>query len=134
LLEKEELIEDQSKGYSYWLPKSSRVRIIDFGGATLYNEAHSTVICTRQYRPPEVIMECCEWNEIADIWSIGCIIVELLTGDLLFPTHSDSEHLVMIEKNSGKFPQWMINKTGSSSLRRLFRDGAIHEPEAERQL
>jgi serine/threonine protein kinase len=58
-----------------WLPKSNKVRIIDFGGATLYNEPHSTVICTRQYRPPEVILECCEWNEIADVWSIGCIAV-----------------------------------------------------------
>jgi hypothetical protein len=31
-------------------------------------------------------------------------------------------------------PQWMINKTASSKLRRLFRDGAICEAEAERQL
>jgi hypothetical protein len=60
--------------------------------------------------------------------------VELLTGDLLFPTHSDCEHLVMIGKNSGRYPQWMINKTASSSLRRLFRDGGICEAEAERQL
>jgi CDC-like kinase len=56
LLEKEELVEDKSKDYSYWSPKSNRIRIIDFGGATLFNEAHSTVICTRQYRPPEVIL------------------------------------------------------------------------------
>ena len=102
------------------------MRVIDFGGATLFNEPHSTVICTRQYRPPEVILECCEWNEIADVWSIGCIVAELVTGDLLFPTHSDCEHLVMIAKNSGRFPQWMVNKTASSNLRRLFRDGGIY--------
>jgi serine/threonine protein kinase len=50
------MIEDTSKGYSYWTPKSNRIRIIDFGGATLFNEAHSSIICTRQYRPPEVIL------------------------------------------------------------------------------
>lgn len=64
---------------------------------------------------------------MADVWSVGCIIVELFTGDLLFPTHSDVEHLLMIEKSSGKFPQWMINKTGNSGLRRLFREGGISE-------
>ena len=61
------------------------------------------------------------------MWSIGCIVVELLTGDLLFPTHSDCEHLVMINKNSGRFPQWMVNKTGPAGLRRLFREGNIVE-------
>ncbi len=68
------------------------------------------------------------------MWSLGCIAAELVSGELLFPTHDDAEHLVMIEKNSGRVPQWMINKTASSSLRRLFRDGSICECEAERQL
>jgi hypothetical protein len=40
----------------------------------------------------------------------------------------------MMEKNSGRFPQWMINKTASTTVRKLFRDGFICEAEAERQL
>lgn len=95
------------------MPKSDRVKIIDFGGATKFNEFHSSVICTRQYRPPEVILKCCQWNEVADVWSIGCIISELFTGELLFQTHNDFEHLILIEKNSGKFPYWMIRKAES---------------------
>ena len=90
LLEREGLEEDNSREGSYWLPVSSRVRVIDFGGATLFNESHSAVICTRQYRPPEVIMQCCEWNELADVWSLGCIAAELANGELLFPTHDDA--------------------------------------------
>jgi serine/threonine protein kinase len=36
------------------LPRSSKIKLIDFGGAT-YNDEHKTrVICTRQYRGPEV--------------------------------------------------------------------------------
>jgi hypothetical protein len=40
----------------------------------------------------------------------------------------------MMEKNSGKFPQWMINKCGYSELRKIFRDGAISRNQAEQQV
>jgi serine/threonine protein kinase len=80
LLEKEELVRDTTKLEEYWLPKSSKIRLIDFGGATKFDEPHSTIICTRQYRPPEVILQCCDWNELADVWSVGCIAAELISG------------------------------------------------------
>ena len=38
------------------LPPSPEVALIDFGGATWSHEHHSSVVCTRQYRPPEVRM------------------------------------------------------------------------------
>lgn len=38
------------------------------------------------------------------MWSIGCILCELLTGRLLFDTHADDEHLKMIERTVGAFP------------------------------
>lgn len=40
----------------YYLPSSDKIRIIDFGGATHTSEKHSSVINTRQYRSPEVIL------------------------------------------------------------------------------
>jgi hypothetical protein len=45
---------------------------------------------------------CCEWNEKSDIWSIACILAELYTGELFFPTHDNEEHLALIEKACGK--------------------------------
>lgn len=104
-----------------------KVRIIDFGGATRHDEYHSSIINTRQYRSPEVILQCCKWDEISDVWSIGCIICELYSGGLLFPTHSDEEHLAMIEKSCGKYPHWMIQKAHDNTLRKLFRDGYINQ-------
>eukprot|EP00474_Spongospora_subterranea_P001005 CRZ01463.1 hypothetical protein [Spongospora subterranea] len=78
------------------IPVSTDIRLIDFGGATFENERHSRTIATRQYRAPEVILGL-PWSYPSDIWSLGCIFVELLTGELLFNTHEDLEHLALME-------------------------------------
>lgn len=59
--------------------------MIDFGGATYDDESKSSIINTRQYRSPEVILGL-GWSYPSDIWSAGCIIAELYLGELLFAT------------------------------------------------
>jgi dual-specificity kinase len=81
----------------YLRPASAKIKLIDFGNATYANEHHSSIINTRQYRGPEVILEL-GWNERSDIWSMGCILMELYTGDLLFGTHENLEHLSLMER------------------------------------
>ena len=56
--------------------RDSRVKLIDFGSATFDWEHHSSVVSTRHYRAPEVILEL-GWSHPCDVWSIGCIIFEL---------------------------------------------------------
>ena len=51
---------------------------------------------TRHYRAPEIILNL-GWSSPCDIWSIGCILVEFFTGDALFQTHDNLEHLAMME-------------------------------------
>lgn len=51
---------------------------------------------TRHYRAPEIILGL-GWSFPCDIWSIGCILVEFYTGDALFQTHDNREHLAMME-------------------------------------
>lgn len=94
----------------YYQPVDHRLTIIDFGGATYDKDYHSEIINTRQYRAPEVILQCCKWGHSSDVWSIGCIIMELITGQLYFPTHENYEHLAMIIKSCGPIPQWMAFK------------------------
>ncbi|ATY64931.1 kinase-like domain [Cordyceps militaris] len=75
--------------------------LIDFGSATFEDEYHSSVVSTRHYRAPEVILSL-DWSYPCDIWSIGCILVELFTGDALFQTHENREHLAMMEAVCGR--------------------------------
>ena len=56
--------------------RDTRVKLIDFGSATFDWEHHSSVVSTRHYRPPEVILEL-GWAQPCDVWSIGCILFEL---------------------------------------------------------
>ena len=70
--------------------------MIDFGSATYEYESCSGIINTRQYRGPEVMLGNQAWDHKSDMWSLGCILAELYTGNQLFPTHETSEHLEMI--------------------------------------
>lgn len=76
------------------------IRLIDFGSATFDDEYHSSVVSTRHYRAPEIILNL-GWSFPCDIWSIGCILVEFFTGDALFQTHDNLEHLAMMESVIG---------------------------------
>ncbi len=78
----------------------TEIRLIDFGSATFQDEYHSSVVSTRHYRAPEIILGL-GWSFPCDIWSIGCILVEFFTGDALFQTHDNLEHLAMMESVCG---------------------------------
>ncbi|MBN3291398.1 CLK2 kinase, partial [Polypterus senegalus] len=90
--------------------KNTSVRVVDFGSATFDHEHHSTIVSTRHYRAPEVILEL-GWHQACDVWSIGCIIFEYYLGFTLFQTHDNREHLAMMERILGPVPSRMIRKT-----------------------
>ncbi|KOS16696.1 Dual specificity protein kinase lkh1 [Escovopsis weberi] len=97
---------------------SSDIRLIDFGSATFQDEYHSSVVATRHYRAPEIILGL-GWSFPCDIWSIGCILIEFFTGDALFQTHDNLEHLAIMEMVFGSRIDMdmirQVNKTTSKS-------------------
>ncbi|KAL4244514.1 Serine/Arginine-Rich Protein Kinase [Abortiporus biennis] len=87
------------------------VKIADLGNATWVEHHFTDDIQTRQYRCPEVIIGA-RWGPSADIWSVACVIFELLTGgDYLFDPASgsryskDDDHIAQIMELMGEFPK-----------------------------
>lgn len=112
----------KSDKYRYVRPSNSNIKLIDFGNATYEDEHHSSVINTRQYRGPEVILGL-GWNALSDIWSLGCILMELYTGELLFSTHENLEHLALMERILEPIPASMLAGADKASKEKYVKQG-----------
>jgi len=102
--------QDRQQSRKVRVLKDPEIRLIDFGSTTFDHEHHSTIVQTRHYRAPEVVMEL-GWNQSCDVWSVGCIIFELAMGFMMFDTHSSIEHLAMMERILGPLPTKMCEKS-----------------------
>ncbi|EFA79063.1 protein serine/threonine kinase [Heterostelium album PN500] len=94
----------------YYHLEQTDIVVIDFGGATFDDKHHTSVVCSRPYRPPEIILGN-GWSYPCDMWGIGCILVELYTGATLFDTHSNRQHLAMMERVIGPLPQHLTQNS-----------------------
>ncbi len=107
------------------VPASSDIVVIDFGSATFEDEHHTAIVSTRHYRAPEVILGS-GWSYECDIWSLGCILCELLSGDVLFQTHENLEHLALMEKTLGPMPASVVEEARRG--KKYFLDGRLLWP------
>lgn len=84
-------------------PLTQELKLCDFGSAKklVKGEANIAYICSRYYRAPELIFGATEYTNQIDVWSIGCVIAELVLGRPLFPGESASDQLVEIIKVLG---------------------------------
>ncbi|TFK63185.1 kinase-like protein [Pluteus cervinus] len=106
------------------------VKIADLGNATWIEHHFTDDIQTRQYRCPEVILGA-KWGTSADIWSIACVIFELITGgDYLFDPASgsryskDDDHIAQIMELMGEIPR-SVAMTGKYSNEFFNRKGEL---------
>ncbi|XP_078432240.1 serine/threonine-protein kinase AFC3-like isoform X2 [Wolffia australiana] len=105
-----------------YLPKSSAIKLIDFGSTAFEDQDRSSIVSTRQYRAPEIILGL-GWDYPCDLWSVGCILMELCSGEQLFQTHENLEHLAMMERALGPLPDHMISRA-SRGAEKYFKEGA----------
>ncbi|KAG6817612.1 hypothetical protein H0H87_006240 [Tephrocybe sp. NHM501043] len=117
-------------------PPPISVKIADLGNATPSKKHYTEDIQTRQYRAPEAILGRRDWDARADVWSVACVVFELLTSEFLFDPHGqgerftkDDDHMAQIIELLGDFPLEL--KMGGKYSRELFdHTGAlryIHE-------
>ncbi|KAI3625154.1 hypothetical protein CBS9595_000515 [Malassezia furfur] len=109
--------------------RNDDIRLIDFGSATFNDEYHSGVVSTRHYRAPEIILGM-GWSYPCDAWSLGCILVEFFTGDALFQTHDNLEHLAMMERVLGTLPDDYRRKAETYKPE-YFRNGHLDYPKPD---
>ena len=91
--------------------------ISDFGSCYLIDEIDNSVVQTKEYRAPEVILGI-PYDEKIDVWSLGCLYYEILTGDTLFDLEynkrkkmNKSRHqLCLIESIIKPIPDELKNK------------------------
>ncbi|THH13710.1 hypothetical protein EW146_g6550, partial [Bondarzewia mesenterica] len=106
------------------------VKIADLGNATWVEHHFTDDIQTRQYRCPEVLLGA-RWGPSADIWSVACVLFELLAGgDYLFDPQAgsryskDEDHIAQIIELMGEFPQTLAF-SGKYSSRFFNRKGEL---------
>ncbi|XP_032863079.2 cyclin-dependent kinase-like 2 isoform X1 [Tyto alba] len=84
--------------------QSGVVKLCDFGFARTLaasGEAYTDYVATRWYRAPELLVGDIKYGKAVDVWAIGTLITEMLTGEPLFPGDSDIDQLYHITKCLG---------------------------------
>lgn len=82
---------------------SGVIRLADFGQARPLNSNSplSPVVGTRWYRAPELLFGARQYTTAVDLWSLGCVFGELLSGKALFPGNSDIDQICRIREVLG---------------------------------
>ncbi|CAG9569955.1 unnamed protein product [Danaus chrysippus] len=81
-----------------------RNKVIDFGSSCYEHQRVYTYIQSRFYRAPEVMMGA-KYGMPIDMWSLGCILAELLTGFPLLPGEDEADQMACIIELLGMPPQ-----------------------------
>ncbi|KOB67508.1 p38 map kinase [Operophtera brumata] len=97
------------------------LKILDFGLARPTEVEMTGYVATRWYRAPEIMLNWMHYNQTVDIWSVGCIMAELLTGRTLFPGTDHIHQLNLIMEVLGTPAQEFMQKISSESVSRLLK-------------
>ncbi len=108
-----------------YLNPNIRIEIADFGlaipGGCINKTGMNTNVYTLWYRPLELLAEDSQigYGTSADVWSIGCVLYELYTGNALFPGDGDTDMIIKIWKTLGNESEEQINDIKAIESARL---------------
>lgn len=91
--------------YSYWLLLHWRIFLYCIVIEQVKGEPNISYICSRYYRAPELIFGATEYTTAIDVWSVGCVLAELLLGQVhaLLCSIAFSEIYVLYNSNRKEF-------------------------------
>ncbi|KNE61994.1 CMGC/MAPK/P38 protein kinase [Allomyces macrogynus ATCC 38327] len=85
------------------------LKICDFGLARTNDPQMTGYVSTRYYRAPEIMLTWQKYDNAVDIWSVGCIFAEMLTGKPLFPGKDHVNQFSIITELLGSPPENVVN-------------------------
>ncbi|KAG8461071.1 hypothetical protein KFE25_003640 [Diacronema lutheri] len=80
------------------------LKLADFGLARVFNlplRAYTHEVVTLWYRAPEILLGLRTYSWSVDIWSVACLLVEMLNGKPLFPGDSEIDQIMRIFRGLG---------------------------------
>ncbi|THD22832.1 Cyclin-dependent kinase 1 [Fasciola hepatica] len=86
------------------ITKAGQLKLCDFGFARLLTgpgDEYTDYVATRWYRAPELLVGDTQYGPPVDVWAIGCVVAEMLTGAPLWPGRSDLDQLHLITRTLG---------------------------------
>lgn len=97
------------------------LKILDFGLARHTDEEMTGYVATRWYRAPEIMLNWMHYNQTVDIWSVGCIMAEMLVRKPLFPGTDHIDQLTRILQLVGTPDEDLMSQIKSNDARLFIR-------------
>jgi len=91
-------------------PKRSAIKIVDFGSSCQLGQRIYQYIQSRFYRSPEVLFGI-PYDLAIDMWSLGCILVEMHTGEPLFSGANEVDQVNKIVEVLGLPPKHVLDQS-----------------------
>ncbi|KAH1229724.1 putative serine/threonine-protein kinase [Glycine max] len=110
------------KGSNLLIDNEGILKIADFGLASFFDpnrrQPMTNRVVTLWYRPLELLLGATEYGAAIDLWSVGCILGELLAGKPILPGRTEVEQLHKIYKLCGSPSDeyWKKSKMPNATL------------------
>ena len=104
-MHKQKILHRDIKGSNLLLDNKGRLKIADWGLARPWSEGYqlgyTNNVITLWYRPPELLLGEKHYGLSVDMWSVGCLMAELLFGRAILPGENEMDQLRLIYKLLG---------------------------------